>query len=392
MKLKSLRAALAPLTKFGQDEISFRLDSSSEDSVQVYLRPLVPREEIECQKRARDILIQAREEEGEKDEVSRAAAVQYFDMFRIQVISYALVQVGDQNFRGEKIIETEETLSNGTPIKIPLNKALQDLISADWSRSMISICWTKYGELMTQIAQKAEKVVEQTLTDMDAEILRLSERLTKLKGERENRAKGDPSITMDQIKSLTNLGNALESDLDDTLRQAQLQRELQEQIRKEDKRLEEESPLTPEEEPEEEEPEQEEVPPPPRRPVTPPFVPPPTTKIASPPPQRKREPEPEFVSSFEDPDSSEALLQQERESMRILEAQRKAKEARSQDMGRDLSRAEPIGQVLSNSGKMVDAYRLPSETLSSRGGNQAPQKKDPPKGNQNPNFIPAKKS
>ena len=47
MKLKSLRAALAPLTKFGQDEISFRLDSSEEDSVQVYLRPLVPREEIE---------------------------------------------------------------------------------------------------------------------------------------------------------------------------------------------------------------------------------------------------------------------------------------------------------------------------------------------------------
>jgi len=392
MKLKSLRAALAPLTKFGQDEISFRLDSSEEESVQVYLRPLVPREEIECQKRARDILIQAREEEGEKEEVSRAAAVQYFDMFRIEVISYALVQVGDQNFRGEKLIETEETLPNGTPIKIPLNKALRDLISEDWSRSMISICWTKYGELMTQIAQKAEKVVEQTLTDMDAEILRLSERITKLKGEREDRAKGDPSITMDQIKSLTNLGNALESELDETLRQAQLQREFQEQIRKEDQRLEEENPFTPEEEPQEEEPEQEEEAPPPppaRRPVTPPVVPPPTTKIT---PQRKREPEPEFVSSFEDPDSPEALLQQEVESMRILEAQRKAKEARSQDLGRDLSRAEPIGQVPSNSGKMIDAYRLPSETISSRGGNQTPAKKDPPKGNQNPNFVPAKKS
>ena len=386
MKLKSLRAALAPLTKFGQDEISFRLDSSEEDSVQVYLRPLVPREEIECQKRARDILIQAREEEGEKDEVSRAAAVQYFDMFRIEVISYALVQVGDQNFRGEKLIETEETLSNGTPIKVPLNKALRDLISEDWSRSMITICWTKYGELMTQIAQKAEKVVEQTLTDMDAEILRLSERLTKLKSEREERAKGDPSITMDQIKSLTNLGNALESELDDTLRQAQLEREYREKLNDEDESLEEESSLTPEEEPEEE------IPPPPaRRPVTPPFVPPPTTKV-SPPPQKAREPEPAFVSSFEDPDSPEALLQQEMESMRILEAQRKAKEARSSDIGRDLARAEPIGQVPSSSGKMIDAYRLPSETISSRGGNQTQPKKDPPKGNQNPNFVPAKKS
>ena len=78
--------------------------------------------------------------------------------------------------------------------------------------------------------------------------------------------------------------------------------------------------------------------------------------------------------------------------MRILEAQRKAKEARSSDIGRDLARAEPIGQVPSSSGKMIDAYRLPSETISSRGGNQTQPKKDPPKGNQNPNFVPAKKS
>ncbi len=387
MKLKSLKAALAPLTKFGQDEISFELGTPEEETLKVYLRPLVPKEEIECQKRAREILLRAQEEEGEKAEVSRAAAIQYFDMFRIEVISYALVQVGEHDFRKEKFIETDEVLANGTPVRVPLNQALRDLISEEWSRSMITICWTKYGDLMTKIAQKAEKVAEQTVADMDAEITRLTERLTKLRAEREERAKGDPTVTMDQIKALTNLGEALERELDDTIQRAQFEKELQKRDEEVDDGYSEE---------EVEDSQEEEEPPPaptpaPRKSVIPPVVPPPTAKVAPPPvPQPPVNPGPSFVSSFEDPDSPEALLQQEEEAMRILEARRKASENRTHEIGRDLSRAEPIGQVPSNTGKMIDAYRLPSETISSRGQPQN-QKKEAPRGNQNPNFVPAKK-
>jgi hypothetical protein len=382
MKLKSLKAALAPLTRFGQDEISFEISPDDEGSVVVYLRPLLPKEEVECQKRAREVLLVAQQESGDSEEVARAVAVQYFDMFRIEVISYALVQVGDESFRDVKLVETEEKLSNGAPIKIPLNKALRDLITESWARSAITICWSKYGELMTKIAQKAEKVVEQSLTEIDAEILRVSERLTKLKAEREERAKGDPSVTMDQIKLLTNLGNALEEEIDDTIQAAKEEREFQENLKKIDESFKEEEG--------EEEEGDETPPPPPRKPVTLPVVPPPTAK----PPAAKPPPESSFVSSFEDPDSLEGLHQQEIEAMRILEAQKEARRSRSPDIGNDLTRAEPIGKVQTASGAMIDAFRLPTETISSRGGGKPqPPRPDPKKGsgNHNPNFVPSKK-
>lgn len=374
MKLKSLRQALSPLAKFGQDEISFEVESSG-NPVQVYLRPLLPKEEIECQKRAREILVQARAEE-ETEEVSRAAAVEYFDKFRIEVISYALVQVGDQDFRSVKLIETEETLPNGTPIRIPLQQALRDHISDEWSRSMITICWSKYGDLMTKIAQRAEKVAEQTLADLDAEILRVSEKLEKLKVERADRAKGDPSVTMDQIRSITNLGQALEEEVDAAIQQAQAERELKRTLDEQD--VEEDWANEPAPAPA-----PTPAPAPARKPVTPAVAPPPTAK---PPPDH-------FVSSFGDPDDNESLLLQEQEAMRILEAQKQSRATSTSPIGRDLSRAQPAGQVSTASGQTIEAYRLPAETISSRGQKEAPT---PPregsiKGNHNPNFIPPRR-
>jgi hypothetical protein len=365
MKLKSLRQALAPLTKFGQDEMDFEVDSG-EGAVRVYLRPLLPREEIDCQRRAREILLQAQEE---SEDVSRAAAIEYFDKFRIEVISYALVQVGDQNFREVKFVETDETLPNGTAVRVPLYQALRDLISEEWSRSMITICWSKYGDLMTKIAQRAEKVAEQTLADMDSEILRLSDKLTKLKSEREDRAKGDPSVTMDQIRTITNLGKALEEEVEDAIKQAQADRDFRKSLDDQDnlEGWEEEDP---------------EPPPAPRKSVIPAVVPPPTAMPA---------PQGNFVSSFGDPDDPESLLLQEQEAMRILDAQRRARAGSSSSIGRDMARAEPAGQVTSPSGQTLEAYRLPSETISSRGQKEAPKREAPVRGNHNPNFVPPRK-
>ena len=394
MNLKSLKAALAPLTKFGQDEINFEISDESGNEITVFLRPLVPKEEIECQKKAREILLQVQEEEGveDSDDVSRAAAIQYFDSFRVEVISYALVQVGDQSFREVKHIETEETLPNGTPVKVPLNKALRDLIASEWSRSMITICWSKYGELVTKIAQKAEKVAEQSLADLDAEITRVSDRLSRLKLERENRAKGDPSVTMDQIRTLTNLGKALEEEINETIEQTQFEKALRERTKLEteaEKALQESETLE-EEIPQEElplAPPPPKTPPPPkeeRKSVIPPQVPPPTSK---PPP-----PPVEYLSSFEEADSPDSLRLQEEEALRILEAQRRAKLAGRGDIGGGVSNAQPMGAIPTASGQMIEAYRLPSETLSSRGNPEPPKAaKNQSSGNTNPNFIPPKR-
>lgn len=379
MKIKSLRKALTPLTKFGQDEISFDVDSG-EGPIQVYLRPLLPREEIECQKQAREILLRAKEE-ASTDEVSRAAAIEYFDKFRIEVVSYALVQVGDENFREVKYVETEETLPNGTPIRIPLQQALRDLISEEWSRSMITICWSKYGDLMTKIAQRAEKVAEQTVADLDSEISRLSDKLAKLKVEREDRAKGDPSITMDQIRAISNLGDALEEEVEDTIQQAQAQRDFRKAAHEQQRSWEAEDLEDLEEDLEEDQ-----EPPPSRKPVIPAVVPPPTAK----PPLPVNPAHGNFVSSFGDMDDPESLLLQEQEAARIMEARRQAREAAS-GVGRDLSRAESVGQVTSPSGQTLEAYRLPPETISSRGQKEAPKREAPSRGNHNPNFVPPRR-
>ncbi len=377
MKLKSLKQALSPLTKFGQDEIDFEVDSG-EGPVKVYLRPLLPKEEIECQKRAREILQGLQESE---EEVSRAAAIEYFDRFRIEVISYALVQVGDQDFRGLKYVETEETLPNGTPVRVTLNQALRDLISEDWSRSIITICWSKYGDLMTQIAKRAEKVVEQTLSELDAEITRVTERLEKLKAERKDRAKGDPTFTMDQIQAVTNLGRALEQEVEDTIQRVQEERELKRSLEDLDEGWDQEV--------------DEEAPPPPsgpeRKPVIPAVAPPPTVKPPPPTPNPQVSGE-KSVSSFGEADDLESLFLQEQENNRILEARRKSRESSSSEISRDLSQAEAIGQVTNAAGQKIEAYRLPSETLSSRGAiKEAPKREVPSRGNHNPNFVPPRK-
>lgn len=393
MKLKSLRQALSPLTKFGQDEIDFDVDSG-EGPVKVFLRPLLPKEEIECQKRAREILLSLQDQE-DTEEVSRAVAVEYFDRFRVEVISYALVQVGDQDFRGLKYVETDETLPNGTPVRVTLNQALRELISEEWSRSIITICWSKYGDLMTQVAKRAEKVVEQTLTELDAEIVRVSERLERLKKERKDRAKGDPSLTMDQIKAVTNLGQALEREVEETIQRAQQDLEFKkslEDLNEEgwDQDLEggdeeEEAPV-PEPPPVSKPPPRTEA----RKPVTPAVAPPPTAK-----PPQSSNPQSSgqsFVSSFGEADDPESLLLQEQEALRILEAQRKSRESSSSDISRDISKAESIGQVTNAAGQKIEAYRLPSETLSSRGvPKEAPKREVPSRGNHNPNFVPPRK-
>ena len=74
---------------------------------------------------------------------------------------------------------------------------------------MITICFQRYGDLVQKIADKADRVAQTTLPDLDAEIERVEERLKRLKEDRETRAKGDPSVTTQQITSLLEAGKAL---------------------------------------------------------------------------------------------------------------------------------------------------------------------------------------
>ncbi len=83
MRLSDLKAVLAPLSEIGKDEFTFHIEGAD-----ITVRPLLPHEEVSVQKFSASILDAAQQEEGATtdDNMSRAAALDYFDRFRIEVV------------------------------------------------------------------------------------------------------------------------------------------------------------------------------------------------------------------------------------------------------------------------------------------------------------------
>jgi|APSaa5957512622_1039677.scaffolds.fasta_scaffold26509_2 hypothetical protein len=371
MDLSLLKSALEPLSKFGQDEHTFEVEG-----VPVTLRPLLPREEIVCQKTASLILDEAREGTPDLDQnLPRAVALDYLDQFRIEVISFALVQIGEVDFRGIKTVKTGNKTDEGIEIRVALNVAIRRILRDAWSRGMITICFAKYGDLVSKIAEQADRVARESIADLDAEISRVEARLTDLKEDREKRAQGDPSITSQQIMSLVQVGNALEDEIQDAVSQARDDRKASRDIEKAGDEEQPAPPEPPQPEPAPPEPQPEPVPQP-RKPVIPARVPPPVPR-----PTQVR-------SSFEDLESPDS---QAIEEDRIRAAQRAAQQGdREETEGFDASQATPEGTIIGKDGKPVDVFRMPSQTLSGRGRPQKSEKTeidpDPDKGTRNPNW------
>lgn len=422
MDLQSLRAAIEPLSKFGADELTFEIEGTS-----VTLRPLLPDEDIAVQQYAAAVLAQTQEEEGlgDDDPLTRAAALKYMDRFKAEAIAYSLVQVGPTNLRNVKTIETGEITDEGTKIRIPKHVALRQIILESWSRGMITVAFSRYGDLVMRIAEKADEVARENIADLDAEIERLERRLKDAREERERRAKGDPSITMQQIRSLVDAGEAMERELDDTITEAREGRRAADNIR--DAARQRQAEVEAEEAAEaqlrrasemqdemglgdllgdevEDEPEvplTRAV----RQPVIPPAAPPPT-------PRAKPPTNPEgFVSSFSDPDEDPRAM--EAEYARITMAAAAARRASTENLGAPptMDDARQVGTAKATNGKDVPVFQLPSadhslapdpkrrppETISGRedNGGKGGKKKlnpnldpDPRRGTINPNFKP----
>lgn len=409
MDLQSLRSALEPLTKFGTDEKTFDVEGTT-----VTLRPLLPKEEIAAQQYASAVLVQTQEEEGlgDGDPLTRTAALRYMDQFRIEIISYAIVQIAGTDLRQVEHIETGEVTDQGVRVKVPKHVALRNIMTDSWSRGMITIAFSKYGDLITEIAEKADKVAEASVADLDAEIERLERRLESAKQDRERRAAGDPGVTYDQIRGLVSAGEQMEREVAQAVDIVQADREAAEAIRNAGEDLEDYQERMAEAEAQEAAPEPAPAPvpapeptpppqPPPhvssavaeavqaRQPVIPAAVPPPTPKVQQP-------PNPEgFVSSFADPaEDPQALMA---DQARIAAAQRQAAAASRADLGDPLSRAKQVGTVTGPKGEEIPTFQLPSETISGRGRKPAkeaaPAPADPPidkpqTGTINPNFKP----
>jgi hypothetical protein len=357
MDLNALKQALAPLREVGKEEMVFDIEGT-----RVVLRPLLPLEEVAVQRYAASVLDQVQKQEGlsEDDQMSRAAALDYFDRFRIEIISHAVVQVNDTDLREVRTIPTGEFLNNGVAIQMPKNLAMRSIVS-EWSRAMITICFAKYGELIQKISDKAEKLTEKSVSDIDAEIERVRGKLERLNSDKKNRAAGDPNITRNQINSLLEAGEAIKRQTEEASREVREQAE-EEEIDRLKNRVSQEAqrdqPL--------------------RTPVYPKQAPPPTAGYSG----------AGSMGSFFDP--TEEAQEGESEPPR-LQTQEKIARARAAALSdvedKDpLSMATPVGKIGG-----IDAYRLPSEEVSARGkkSNETEKKEpDPNTGTRNPNFRP----
>lgn len=393
ISLDLLREAMQPLIEVGKDEIEFDAFGTL-----VALRPLLPKEEVLVQRAAAIVVEQNRrfeqsireknggEDTAETESITRASALDYFDRFRVEVISHSLVQVGDLDLRGVEFVATGETLPNGNPVKVAKPVALRPLVE-NWSRAMISLVFAKYGELMDTLNKTADEVVEDAPADLDAEIERLETRLAEAKVERAKRAGGDPSITAEQIENFVGLGNNMQEGAK-AAASLPSAREVNQQLRKTEPQ---DTPA-----PAPRQPARQATTP--RQSVLPPTVPPPTPE--PPPVKYSLPPEPPVPSAFDEAVSAPSSFGGEdldalaAEEERILLARQKSAQSRgtpSAPAKDPLSQAKPVGTV-----QGMDAYRLPTETISERGRKAAPPSQagsvnPAPADTRNPNFRPPKR-
>lgn len=390
ISLDLLREAMQPLIEVGKDEIEFDAFGTL-----VALRPLLPKEEVLVQRAAAVVVEQNRrfeeslreqaggEDTAETDSMTRASALDYFDRFRVEVISHALVQVGGLDLRGVEFVATGETLPNGNPVKVAKPVALRPLVE-NWSRAMISLVFAKYGELMDRLNKEAGAAIENNPADLDAEIARLEERLADAKAERAKRAGGDPGITSEQIENFVGLGASMEEGAKQAAALPSA-REVNQQLRKAKEQAAPSQPAPAQ--------------PRPRQSVLPPTVPPPTPDPV--PVKYSLPPEPPAPSAFDEavaaPSSfgGEDLDAIAAEEERILLARQKSAQSRgtpASPVKDSLSQAKPVGTV-----QGMEAYRLPTETISERGRKPAPPTQagggvnPAPADTRNPNFRPPKR-
>ena len=226
ISLSHLKQALAPLETFGKNEHTFQINGLS-----ITIRPLLPVEETHVHRYAAEIIEENKGEATEDGNMSRAAALDYFDRFRIEVIAHAIIQIGGLDLRHEKTLATGEALEDGTPIKVSKASALRDMIRNEWSRTSLSLAFEAYGDLMQRLQDEADNIVRKSIDDLDIEIARLENRLVEVKAEREKRTVSDPTIFKDQVESILKADSILESA--DNAQRAEIQAQRTEAVKRE---------------------------------------------------------------------------------------------------------------------------------------------------------------
>lgn len=169
---------MQPLTDLGKGESSFEVNG-----LQITLRNLTPEEEIATQRYSRAAII-----EGESND--QISGLDFLDRFRASCLGFAIVQIGDMDFRGVSTIETGEKLPNGVTVKVKKHEAIIT-VTGGWSRSMMTAIFQRFTALTDRLDALVDKNIQYDDDHIDAEVARLEERLTELRATKTKRTSGE---------------------------------------------------------------------------------------------------------------------------------------------------------------------------------------------------------
>lgn len=190
--IEALEAAFAPIEEVGKGEVTFPING-----VDITMRRILPEEEAEVHRYAVAFAKTSDDNSGN--------GMEYIERFKLGVLSHSVVCVGATNLRDVEYVETGEVLGNGNAVKIRKVEALRKTFSK-WSTTVRVAMFRKYSNLISEIEQKAEKVIQFDPTDVDSEIERLEERLDRLKELREQNKLSLESEVSKIIKSISSDG------------------------------------------------------------------------------------------------------------------------------------------------------------------------------------------
>ena len=168
LDINVLQNAFSNLSELGKGEKQFEINNTK-----IVIRLLIPSEELEVQK----IASVAYKEESENDNI---ATTKYLESFKLNVLSYAIIQVGDLDLRDVDFVPTGDRLPNGKPVKVSKFKAIKDMLST-FSRKALDNMFQRYSDLSTLIDIETEKSLDYEPLDFTEEIKRLEDRLAELK-------------------------------------------------------------------------------------------------------------------------------------------------------------------------------------------------------------------
>lgn len=171
LDLATLKATLQPIRSVGEVEERFMIRD-----IEVCMRVLSPKEELEIQRWAQQNIITASEAEREND---NSLAVEYLNRFKLGCVARSVVEINGVDLRNEEFVTTGEVLANGKPVKVKRVEAIVELIEG-WPRPLLTAVFRKFNEIMERCELQSDKSIEFNPPDIDSEIQQLLSRLQTL--------------------------------------------------------------------------------------------------------------------------------------------------------------------------------------------------------------------